>query len=352
MIELSVPEKWILRMFYEGKAFDAIPKAAVPIMAMLHEKNILKMSSGNDNSFNVAITRLGLVIAESIAPVSRKFITTTNTGGNAQSTHKLINTIKELAGALINSTVEFDLTPQSLDTMNQILYPDNEQETKAQVIDLDASLRNTMMLIARVNTLLVPLDKAFIPEALSLAEKGMLSQSTKNGFTSFEFTHTGLKTLNRILFDEIDFWSDTAKIYPAMLESDRKEKKQEKECTESEPFIQCNVSVQSDEGVTRFHSENIKTEQQTEIFNTIAASLGLESIHQLKDAIDFHIANSYGIPQKEEDTECAKGRKDSPNKPKPGKNEKPKANNAFASFLKAVKNTNGKAKNTNGQNQK
>lgn len=352
MIELSVPEKWILRMFYEGKAFDAIPKAAVPIMAMLHEKNILKMSSGNDNSFNIAITRLGLVIAESIAPVSRKFITTTNNGSNTQSTHKLINTIKELAGALINSTVEFDLTPQSLDTMNQILYPDNEQETKAQVIDLDASLRNTMMLIARVNTLLVPLDKAFIPEALSLVEMGLLSQSTKNGFTSFEFTHTGLKTLNRILFDELDFWSDTAKIYPAMLESDRKEKKQEKECTEDEQtFIQCNVSVQSEENVTKLNSENIKTEQQTEIFNTIAASLGLENIHQLKDAIDFHIANSFGIPQKEKDAEDPKGEKGSTNKPNPGKNKKPKADNAFASFLKAVKNTKGKGKNANGQNQ-
>ena len=109
--------------------------------------------------------------------------------------------------------------------------------------------------------------------------------------------------------------------------------------------------MQSEENVTKLNSENIKTEQQTEIFNTIAASLGLENIHQLKDAIDFHIANSYGIPQKEKDAEDPKGEKGSANKPNPGKNKKPKADNAFASFLKAVKNTKGKGKNANGQNQ-
>ncbi len=330
-------------MFYEGKAFDSIPKAAMPVIMLLHNKNILKLSSGNDNSFNVAITRLGLVIAESIAPNSRKFIITANSGNDTQSPHRLINTIKELAFTLINSTVEFNLSSQSLDTMNQILYPDNEQETKAQVLDLDANLRNTMMLIARVNALLVPLDKEFIPGALSLVEKGLLAKRERNKFTSFEFTQTGLKTLNRILFDELDFWSDTTKIYPAIMESIGKEKGKGKESTEGDTFIQCNVSVQPEEEAVQFHSENLKTEQQTEIFSTITASLGLESIHQLKDAIDFHIQNNncdlWG-ENKDEETQ-PKQNHESGNEHHKAKSKE--QNGLFASFLKAIKN----AKDTN-----
>lgn len=339
-------------MFYEGKTFDALPRAVITVVTRLHEKNILKLSSGTNNSINIAITRFGMIIAESIAPVSRRYITTTNNGNDTQSPQRLKNTIKELAKVLINSTVGFDLTPQSLDTMNQILYPDNEQETKAQVIDMDASLRNTMMIIARVNTLMVPLDEEFIPGAMALVEKGLLGKRTKNTFTAFEFTQTGMKTLNRILFDELDFWSDTRKIYPAIMENMGKNK--HKEDTDENTFIQCNVTEQTKETQGLFYSENLKTEQQTDLFSTIADSLGMQSVHQLKDAIDFHIENTEGTTEKEKTNEEGQTQKSKTRKKQNNKDKTEETNNdsMFKSFIKAVKNTKGKDKNDNGQNQK